>query len=310
MTTIIDIPIQAHASLVSVRNKVWFVAQALGLNPIESSRLASASSQLSRELLEAGIPTSLRLELMNQHHTQQLVASFHAPEDTATSLRIPLRYAGLVDEIHPHVDQILFIKHLNRHDFDENSCIKIREDMRLNVMPTRAELEMLATHDGLTHVLNRRSIEDKFTYELHRALRYKLSFSMMMLDIDHFKLVNDHYGHRGGDTCLTTLSAKLRELCREQDFVGRYGGEEFLVLLTHTRCSDAAIVAERLRSKVEAMSIRHDQQTIRCTISIGLACIDSNTEESQATNLLEHADQALYTAKESGRNQVCIYQNA
>jgi len=308
MITIVDISVQTPASLVTVRDKVWFVARALEINPIQSSRMASACSQLCRELLEAGIYTNLRLSLFNRSGWQHFSASAYASLNDREDFQVQFRYAGLVDEVIPGEGQITLIKRLVGHDRNENSCAKIREDMHRHVMPTRAELELLATHDGLTHLFNRRSIEDKYTFELQRSTRYDLPFSVMLLDVDHFKKTNDLYGHRGGDACLIALSERLRESCREQDFAGRYGGEEFLILLTHTRGQDAAIVAERLRRRVEAMSIQHDAHTIQCTISIGIACHDANTETNSGSNLLEQADQAMYKAKNNGRNQVYIYQ--
>ena len=160
----------------------------------------------------------------------------------------------------------------------------------------RAELERLATRDALTGALNRRAILEACKEELHRFVRGGRSFSLMMLDLDHFKQVNDHYGHLTGDQVLTDFASRMRGLLRPHDRLGRYGGEEFLILLPETALDTAQVVAERIRSHVTDVP-----DLPRCTVSIGLTTSRNAADTLDA--MLARADAALYRAKDKGRHQ-------
>jgi diguanylate cyclase (GGDEF)-like protein len=127
----------------------------------------------------------------------------------------------------------------------------------------------------------------------------------MMFDIDHFKDVNDTYGHQAGDEVIRQTSRTLQRTIRKTDVAGRYGGEEFAVLLVNTEKDNAHILAERLRKRIEALTIQYDGMEIKFKISLGLAELDENLNDH--TEWLEQADQALYYSKENGRNQTTIY---
>ena len=128
----------------------------------------------------------------------------------------------------------------------------------------------------------------------------------MMLDIDHFKRVNDTYGHQAGDKVIKMLAALIKRCVRETDLAGRYGGEEFAIILTDSTLENATRVAERIRGLAELLEVEHDGQTITFTVSLGLAQFEQSLDSPMVW--LEQADQALYRAKESGRNQYCVHE--
>jgi len=166
-------------------------------------------------------------------------------------------------------------------------------------------IERQAQVDYLTGLSNRRHFINEGEAELARATRYKKPLSLMMLDIDFFKLVNDTYGHKTGDFVLQRLSELFKEALREIDIIGRLGGEEFAILLPETELEKAIEVAERVRQLVESAEIALEiGLPLRATISIGVATL--NGSEINIDMLLHQADQALYEAKKGGRNKVCI----
>ncbi len=164
-------------------------------------------------------------------------------------------------------------------------------------------LEELAIRDGLTGLANRREFDRRLKEELERSRRYSLPFSLLMLDLDHFKAVNDTYGHPAGDEVLRTLAVRVRVQVRPVDQVARYGGEEFAVILPETDGAGALAFAERLRAAIAAVPFAlHAERAIGLTASIGVASFprDGDTER----DLVAAADRALYSAKQSGRNWV------
>ncbi|MES2185565.1 MAG: GGDEF domain-containing protein [Pseudomonadota bacterium] len=160
----------------------------------------------------------------------------------------------------------------------------------------RAELERLATRDSLTAALNRGAILQACKDELHRFARGGRSFSLMMLDLDHFKQINDHHGHLVGDQVLADFAQRTRQLLRPHDRLGRYGGEEFLILLPETALDSANLVAERIRADVSCVP-----GLPQCTVSIGLTTSRNAADTLDA--MLARADAALYRAKDKGRHQ-------
>jgi diguanylate cyclase (GGDEF)-like protein len=175
-----------------------------------------------------------------------------------------------------------------------------------NAAANRA-LEQLAQQDGLTGLANRRHLDAVLAREIGRARRYRRPLSLLLCDVDHFKLFNDRYGHLGGDRCLQQVAAVLSATSRaECDVAARYGGEEFALILPETDAGEALVVAERLRSSVSAMQIENDgpQAAARVTISLGLVTY-SGEEEASGTELIGRADRALYEAKRGGRNR-CV----
>ena len=164
------------------------------------------------------------------------------------------------------------------------------------------EQARLAITDPLTGALNRRGFQERAKSELDRARRHGEPVAVLMLDIDHFKLVNDTHGHGGGDRVLVALTASLRTLARSSDIVARLGGEEFGMLLPVTHLAEATVVAERIRRHVEGLAVPDDAADIRFTVSIGVAEVDDGATSLQST--FDRADGALYDAKAGGRNCV------
>lgn len=167
-----------------------------------------------------------------------------------------------------------------------------------------AEVQSLALTDPLTGLRNRRSLFDLGKIEFSRAHRMKRPFCCMMLDLDHFKKVNDNFGHQAGDAVLREFARCCQKSVREMDLLGRYGGEELLVFLPETDLKTAVQVAERLRKTIADHPIRVNFQELTLTVSIGVAQLDENTLELET--LIARADQAMYIAKYRGRNRVAV----
>ena len=167
-------------------------------------------------------------------------------------------------------------------------------------------LEQLATRDGLTGLANRRCFDHTLLAEWQRALRQAQPLSLLMVDVDNFKQYNDAYGHVGGDDCLKRIAAAVASEMRANDLVARYGGEEFAVILPNQSLKGAAIVAERIRCRVEALrlpNIGAAQHYV--TVSIGAATAIAS-HEHQPAQLVATADAALYRAKHMGRNRISL----
>ena len=171
------------------------------------------------------------------------------------------------------------------------------------------QLRELAQTDPLTGILNRRQFFNLAGDEFARASRYNHTVSVLMIDCDRFKLINDNLGHHVGDQVLIRIAEICTETIRETDILGRYGGEEFIILSPETPLNDAALLAERLRKAIETMNFRHDNIHIPVTISIGLASVNGHdlVTDNAVDTLIEQADNALYMAKEAGRNCSQIY---
>ena len=162
--------------------------------------------------------------------------------------------------------------------------------------------EKEAVLDGLTGTYNKKSIVEFLNKYIHNFLRYKKeSFSLLMIDIDFFKKINDTYGHLAGDKCLEIMSNIIKSIIRESDIFGRFGGEEFLIILPNTKMSGALKLAKRIKDAVEKQVFTFESQDIKFTISIGATSMGlTDTYES----LLSRVDEALYEAKNKGRNRI------
>jgi diguanylate cyclase (GGDEF)-like protein len=171
-----------------------------------------------------------------------------------------------------------------------------------DLVQTAEQLHILATVDDLTKVLNRRQFLASFENEFKRANNQKRPLSVMMIDADDFKRVNDQHGHSVGDEVLRAVAERCRAIVRRTDIVGRVGGEEFAAALTDTDLSRAVLTAERLREQVADEPFEIGDTRLRLTISIGVA--DRQNADEEAGQLLKLADRALYAAKANGRNQV------
>lgn len=162
-------------------------------------------------------------------------------------------------------------------------------------------LSHLATEDPLTRLLNRRGLADALQISMAHASRHRLPTSAILVDIDHFKQVNDSFGHDVGDHVIRQVAEMISHMCRASDVVARTGGEEFLLVLPDTTLDSARILAERIREHVAESPLSVDSQQINVTISLGVSCISGDIDLDE---LSREADQALYLAKHGGRNRV------
>ena len=167
------------------------------------------------------------------------------------------------------------------------------------------QVESLAITDSLTGVHTRRYIMERFHEELTRARSQQIPISFLMIDVDYFKHFNDQYGHLTGDQILRNIAKIIQDNIREIDIIGRYGGEEFCVILPDADCNGARYVAERMRQAVEKSVVKAYDTKVRLTVSIGVACYPADGKK--LAELIDKADWALYRAKKMGRNKVCAF---
>lgn len=193
--------------------------------------------------------------------------------------------------------------------FDENGRLRaVVETLRdlTDEKMAQSALEKLATRDGLTGLANRRCFDDTLAAEWTRALRLRQPLSLLMVDVDNFKAYNDANGHLGGDECLKRIATAVASEMRANDLVARYGGEEFAVILPNQSLKGAAIVAERIRRRVESLQLPNGLAPLRqVTVSIGAATAIAGPDNS-SSDLVAIADAALYRAKHLGRNRISL----
>jgi diguanylate cyclase (GGDEF)-like protein len=181
-----------------------------------------------------------------------------------------------------------------------------RENIRLEGMVRERthEIEILSNTDSLTGLWNRGHLEATMALEFKRARRYENDLTIMMIDLDHFKNINDNYGHLAGDEVLRQTAKIVNRCLRDTDFIGRYGGEELVILLPETDIETATIIGEKVRKTIEDNAVVFESNKIPVAASIGISAI--GPQHSNAHEVLEEADKALYKAKEGGRNQVRV----
>jgi len=188
---------------------------------------------------------------------------------------------------------------------------RLMHNMITNLKEAKQELRYQASHDPLTGLYNRRYMIEQMHQGISQALRYHHPYAIVMLDVDHFKQVNDQYGHAAGDLVLAHLATLLKKSVREADVPGRWGGEEFVVLLPHTGLDGARRAAQQWLAQLNESTIQLDhQQSIRISFSAGVATLDMEAEcrdvDTVLEQLLHEADERMYAAKAQGRNRVCI----
>ncbi|MFT6779448.1 MAG: diguanylate cyclase [Paraglaciecola sp.] len=175
---------------------------------------------------------------------------------------------------------------------------------RLGMQSLNNQLEKMSRVDGLTGLCNRHFWEEQFVMEYKRDKRSKSPSALIMIDIDNLKKVNDTYGHPAGDEVIKALASVIKKTTRETDIAGRYGGEEFAIILPDTPVANVEFVAERIRRLVEKYTVVCDEINIKFTISLGIAGFKHSQKDS--TQWLDAADKALYQAKNSGKNRVIL----
>ena len=214
--------------------------------------------------------------------------------------------AGAVDYITKPFQQPEVLARVNIHITLRRQQQQLKETQEI-LLIQKALLEQMSITDDLTGLHNRRCLNTVLKREFHRSNRHNLELSCLMFDLDHFKKVNDVYGHDFGDVVLRQFAEILKNSIRDTDFVFRFGGEEFLVLLPQTNLTGATQTAEKIREKTAATTFSADSVTTRVTVSIGVASVLEH-HPPQSHILTTFADQALYEAKNRGRNQVVCYE--
>ncbi len=192
------------------------------------------------------------------------------------------------------------------NQLQKDEAFRALEESKAKLAEANRTLQKLSSLDGLTGIANRRSFDETLNKEWNRAMRSEKSIGLLMLDIDFFKLYNDHYGHQGGDDCLKKFAKGLDStLHRESDFLARYGGEEFSAILPDTDLNGAFKVAEQMRLAIKDLRIEHAKSKVSdiVSVSIGVSAIIP-LQGTDPEILIRAADQALYKAKEDGRDRV------
>ena len=209
-------------------------------------------------------------------------------------------------------DKIELIARIRYHSqayitqLERDEAFQALEESRAKLAEANRTLQKLSSLDGLTGIANRRSFDETLKKEWNRAMRSEKSIGLIMLDIDFFKLYNDHYGHQGGDDCLKKVANGLDSaIHRETDFLARYGGEEFSAILPDTDINGAIKVAEEMRQSITELRLEHAKSKVSDIVSISLGVSAIVPQKGTEPNILiAAADQALYKAKEDGRDRV------
>jgi diguanylate cyclase (GGDEF)-like protein len=188
-------------------------------------------------------------------------------------------------------------------ELEQRMLLLQRENLDLTVK--NRMLSEVSSRDSLTGLYNRWFVMEKIDSELNRAMRHGSPMSLLMLDLDHFKRINDTFGHSAGDQVLQEIGRLLRDSCRVYDVPGRYGGEEFCIVLPETKTGNTTAVAERIRQRLASSEVLCGDRSIAVTASIGIAGMDTaDGSVLSPAELIDRADRALYAAKNRGRNRV------
>lgn len=240
------------------------------------------------------------LEQRNVENTQKLQAQFETQLYASENVRLQDIRVQQEQQLAEH-------RHMLKLQFMVLAlgalCVVLLMVLLLRSRAASRRMQHLATTDELTQLLNRRAVMARGKDELQRAVRYQQAFSCLMFDADHFKSINDTFGHATGDAVLKAIAAVLQGLLRQSDAIGRVGGEEFLLLAPGTDRLQAMALAERIRAGIEACKVE-GLDGRRLSVSIGVAGLQGETTIDE---LIQHADQALYIAKSSGRNRCILY---
>jgi diguanylate cyclase (GGDEF)-like protein len=222
------------------------------------------------------------------------------------------RVAEGVKSVFPIFDlQIDEKKHIEIIDAARTELADLSSEL-LNQVHSQAhcldQLKQQVGLDSMTQLYNHERFMGLLHQELSRAARYKTPLSIIMADVDHFKSINDFFGHQAGDHALKCVSVHLKKLLRDSDQIARYGGEEFAISLPMTTLKEAMLTAERLRSSIESQKMTYDGRSISVTMSFGIASLENN-RKINVEGFIKMADEALYDAKNAGRNQCCPYKH-
>lgn len=258
------------------------------LNDLETYLAEHPASSTTKLIVEEGMRSSLTCPLITQGKPVGFLFFSSREKNTYQNIHqdIFLQIAGQISVL-----------------IEKSRLYQQLYELNQKLILAQHELQHQATHDALTGIYNRRAIIEHLEAQLARAKRHNQILAVILLDVDHFKEFNSAYGHLAGDKVLKTVAATMNDCLREYDYIGRYGGEEFLVVLDNVSYEIAAKTAERLRSAVSADTIAFEKRQLAVTISAGVA-VAENCSNTDPDKIISVADQMLYKAKSNGRNRV------
>lgn len=254
----------------------------------QGSSAVASGADLQRDI-------SARLQGMRDH--------VEGSEDL-TALKAAVRQN--LDEVEELVSEFVSARGQQGQDL-EKALVQLRNELRAvrseadRLRDELAEQRRLASTDALTGLLNRMALDDRLKQEMSRWRRHGHPLSVVIVDVDHFKLINDRYGHQTGDRVLQELAQRMRKVARDSDTLGRYGGEEFVMVLPDTGREQAVVAAEKVRVLVEKLKFHYEGKPVPVTLSAGVA---QAAEDEAVGRCVARADAALYAAKQAGRNRV------
>lgn len=282
-----------------------------------SDYLKKVNEDLNSIREKLGLAVEADAKRMGAAKALSLAVNSHV-NNMRNSLDNSANLSQLKEEVKVHIDEIQ--RALENYRSNENENINLADQLRTLVSRMRTieseseeartlleEERYKATHDSLTSLPNREAYGERAWQEFQRFKRYKHPLTLAVCDVDHFKKINDKFGHQVGDKVLKLFAKLLTTRLREVDFVGRYGGEEFVILLPETSPEQALIVLDKIRKHVSATPFRFRDEPVQITASFGLA---SFSEDDQVETVFARADKALYEAKNKGRNCCCVAEAA
>ena len=245
-----------------------------------------------------GVPTHIPQEEISRYAHDPLLETFRTNELIIMPLKAKDRVNGLII-----ADNLYTRKPITENDLKMFTMLANQAGLAIENSRLYEIIKHKSHTDAITHLWNHGFFQDKLTEEIEKAQETHQPVSLMMIDIDNFKKLNDSYGHQNGDIVLKEMANILRDFSREGDFVCRYGGEEFSVILTQTNKDQGYAIAERIRRKIGEYSFPEfsSENQLKVTVSIGLAAFPENARDKES--LITQADKAMYTAKFSGKNQ-------
>jgi diguanylate cyclase (GGDEF)-like protein len=284
------------------RGKVnTFVREVVGKILDIESKLATTHQQTD-DMFQSneGFESVLTAELKELKHTSNLASNLDALKSQVSERLITIESA--LDKKQGNDQAIRERAEKNRHAF-KSGFAKLKQELD-EATRYSEELEKKLNQDQLTGAYNRRAYDKRVEEEMARFLRYGSCFSLLLMDADKFKLINDNYGHAIGDKCLQEIIKRSLPLLRKNDMLARYGGEEFLVIMPETNGQGAKEAAEKIRQTIEKIEFIYKKDIVRVTVSIGVSQAQKGDKNHQ--QIFERADVAVYQAKEKGRNRVLL----
>jgi len=300
-----------HAYIDSAKN----IIEISIIDPQDNIYASSDSALVSTKLKNRDLPDSSMVEINGKLRFRTIIDSHEHENNEKMKLMLLLDATTYLD----HENRLfttatvtaaiallfaLFTSRLIYFSAIEQSRSEKERLEHLVKMRTR-EIELLSQTDSLTGLWNRRHLEESLESEFKRARRYEKELSIMIIDLDHFKKINDTYGHMAGDEVLREVSARIKKCQRETDFIGRYGGEELVIILPETDLHTSSKVAETIRKSIEKEPVEFEEEIIHITTSIGISSL--RKEHDNYATLFSEADEALYNAKKLGRNRVEVF---